>query len=80
MEKKEITYDSGEKITHAVGCIDDSMALCGQDLIGDSCRPGDGTYGLAQKTKKKITCKDCARIILFCKSINRSHIHNYFLR
>lgn len=63
---------SGEEIIHCDSPMqgDGDTALCGQDLIGDSYLG----WHAGELTEKKITCKDCIRIIQFSKKVKSTEL------
>jgi hypothetical protein len=67
----EVTNENedGKKYVHADGVFQPAdMALCGQDLMGDSYLG----WEQAKPTTAKITCENCIRIIEYCKKIKKS--------
>lgn len=66
--KQSQIFENGEIITHYTGVFSQDVALCGQDLAGDSANyEGKGSY-YSNKSDKKVNCKDCLKIVIHCKS------------
>lgn len=74
--KQKLIYEDGFTVVHFTGTTQSDYALCGQDLAGDNANyDGHGGYGVAEATYSKVDCKDCIRIVSYCKSIDRRHLN-----
>lgn len=67
----KVTDHDGTTIIHCDGPIQPGdVALCGQDLCGDSHLG----WEMAEETNKKINCKHCIRIIKMCKEVKSTEM------
>lgn len=68
METEIITIiDNGQRSTHFNYGRND-YTLCGLDNMGDSFIG----LSIAKRHNKKVDCKECIRIVEYCKSIKKS--------
>lgn len=64
-------FNTGVELVHFVSVTEMDRALCGQDLAGDDI-DDRGSYEMAEKTKNKVDCQDCIKIVEHCRLIKRS--------
>jgi len=68
MAIRYLIIERDARIVHFLNSGQSDVALCGQDLAGDS----ELGWEAAEQTKEKVNCKDCIRIVEHCKKIKRS--------
>lgn len=77
MTHYKLTDEEDQTHVHADGVFQPGdMALCGQDLMGDSHLG----WGTAEPTGKRIDCPNCIRIIDHCKGISGHRIERGLIR
>ena len=68
--KQDQIFESGKIITHFTGAFSSDVALCGEDLAGNSFDYEGQGYYYSSKSSKEVDCKDCLKVISLCKRID----------
>ena len=69
MEHYRLKTENDGNYVHCVSPFQEDMSLCFHDLAGDE----ELGWDTAEKTKDKIDCPDCIKIIKYCKIINKKN-------